>query len=211
MEIKEALAQLDPKNDEHWTADGAPRVDVVASLTGNKDLKRQDITDADPTFTRAKDPEPEQKPQEPEVKADEELEPIDLTPKTFDDAMELIGDDFLVDRDLFDPALKLMDDEANRLAKESKELLERSHRVRKRADDLRQFRVNTEPRHNPKARWLERQNEIRAQKAARAGNFVKNSGATPGEIADVLNVHSPIDAALRARPNPPRTLPDKQE
>ncbi len=54
MEIRHALAALDPKNDDQWTADGLPRVDVVANMTGDKALQRQDITDADPEFTREK-------------------------------------------------------------------------------------------------------------------------------------------------------------
>lgn len=53
MDIKEALAQLDPENNDHWTADGAPRVDVVADLVGNKELKRADITNAAPDFHRS--------------------------------------------------------------------------------------------------------------------------------------------------------------
>lgn len=52
MDMKEliidALKTLDPKNDEHWTNDGQP---AVAAL-GIVDLKRKDITDAAPHFSR---------------------------------------------------------------------------------------------------------------------------------------------------------------
>ena len=51
--ILEALAQLDPLDDDQWTADGAPRVDVVEKIVG-EDIKRQDIVDADPEFNREK-------------------------------------------------------------------------------------------------------------------------------------------------------------
>lgn len=51
--ILEALAQLDPLDDDQWTADGAPRVDVVEKIVG-EDVKRQDIVDADPEFNREK-------------------------------------------------------------------------------------------------------------------------------------------------------------
>jgi len=52
MTIKEALAQLDPMVDEHWTADGLPRMDVVEGLVGTKEITRQDVTEADPEFCR---------------------------------------------------------------------------------------------------------------------------------------------------------------
>ena len=52
MNIRQALEKLDTSNDDHWTADGMPRVDVVAELIGNTDLKRIDITSAAPDFTR---------------------------------------------------------------------------------------------------------------------------------------------------------------
>lgn len=52
MELSEALAQLDPANDEQWTADGLPKVDAVADLVGNAELKRADITAAAPDFNR---------------------------------------------------------------------------------------------------------------------------------------------------------------
>lgn len=50
--IKEALEILDPADDEQWTEDGLPLVEIVRELTGNQNLKRKDITDAAPLFTR---------------------------------------------------------------------------------------------------------------------------------------------------------------
>lgn len=46
--IKQALLTLDPANDEHWTADGAPKLDAL----NLKDVKRQDVVKAAPHFTR---------------------------------------------------------------------------------------------------------------------------------------------------------------
>lgn len=51
--ILAALAQLDPTIDDHWTADGAPRLDVVAALSGEK-VTRAEVTNADPEFNRDK-------------------------------------------------------------------------------------------------------------------------------------------------------------
>jgi hypothetical protein len=49
---KEALAKLDPENDNHWTTDGSPRRDTVRMLAGNPALTREDIVKADQTLTR---------------------------------------------------------------------------------------------------------------------------------------------------------------
>jgi chromosome segregation ATPase len=51
MEILEALSQIDPWEDENWTADGLPKTDVVSALVGSQ-VKRQEITDARPEFNR---------------------------------------------------------------------------------------------------------------------------------------------------------------
>jgi hypothetical protein len=51
-QIKEALSLLDSNDNDHWTADGLPKIDVVSSLAEIKGLKRGDITKAAPTFTR---------------------------------------------------------------------------------------------------------------------------------------------------------------
>jgi len=47
--IIEALSKLDPANDEHWTADGAPKIDAL----GIEGVKRADIVKAAPHFTRS--------------------------------------------------------------------------------------------------------------------------------------------------------------
>jgi len=50
--IIEALGLMDAMDDEQWTADGAPKVDAVAALGDLENLKRQDIIDAAPKFSR---------------------------------------------------------------------------------------------------------------------------------------------------------------
>jgi len=52
MNIKEALTALDVADDEQWTADGLPKVDTMQEATANPELKRADITEAAPLFTR---------------------------------------------------------------------------------------------------------------------------------------------------------------
>lgn len=47
-----ALGQLDVKNDDHWTSDGLPRLDVLAKLMKVSNVKRGDVTEAAPNFTK---------------------------------------------------------------------------------------------------------------------------------------------------------------
>lgn len=53
MALLAALASLDVGNDNHWTAEGLPRLDTVKFLTGDAGLTRDAVTAAAPTLTRA--------------------------------------------------------------------------------------------------------------------------------------------------------------
>lgn len=50
--IKAALAGLDPANDDVWTSSGQPLVDTIRKAIGDDTITRQDITNADPAFSR---------------------------------------------------------------------------------------------------------------------------------------------------------------
>lgn len=50
--IIEALQKLDPNNDNHWTADGLPRIDTIKFMASNQSITREDITAAAPNFKR---------------------------------------------------------------------------------------------------------------------------------------------------------------
>lgn len=50
--IAEAVALLEPENDEHWAADGRPSLAAVAELSGIQDLTRDKIEIAAPDVTR---------------------------------------------------------------------------------------------------------------------------------------------------------------
>lgn len=72
MNIKEALAALDPSNDKHWTGDGMPRMDVVQKLTQRPDLSRTEVTNAAPDFSRASATEAEPFTEDSNVEASPE-------------------------------------------------------------------------------------------------------------------------------------------
>lgn len=49
--VREACAKLDPGNDAHWTSQGLPRMDALASL--GLTIDRRELNEAYPGFTRA--------------------------------------------------------------------------------------------------------------------------------------------------------------
>lgn len=89
MDINEALASLDPANDDQWTADGLPKVDVIRAATNDYALTRADITNAAPQFTRetAVDKDVPDEPNEDEDEGEEvdlpEPEPMPTTFESF--------------------------------------------------------------------------------------------------------------------------------
>lgn len=50
--LKQILAQLDPANANHWTAEGLPRIETVRMLAGHPGLTREELTAVDPAFNR---------------------------------------------------------------------------------------------------------------------------------------------------------------
>lgn len=51
LKIIEALQKLDVDNDNHWTEEGLPRLDVLKDIIGET-VSRVDVTNAAKTFTR---------------------------------------------------------------------------------------------------------------------------------------------------------------
>jgi len=79
MDIKEALGQLDPFNDEQWTDAGVPATKAVSEIVG-KTVSRKEITDAAPKFTR----------ENPDLSALTDEKPkVDEQPTELDDDPEL--------------------------------------------------------------------------------------------------------------------------
>jgi hypothetical protein len=82
--ILDALVALDVDNDDHWTAEGLPRLDVMKGLCGGGAVTRTEVTAANPEFTRevmrANTEEPET--EEPETEEPETEEPETEEPET---------------------------------------------------------------------------------------------------------------------------------
>lgn len=52
MEVKEALAKLDPTNSSHWTETGKPSLEAVKEIAGDKSITRAQLNEAAPTLTK---------------------------------------------------------------------------------------------------------------------------------------------------------------
>jgi len=55
--LTQALSQLDPSNDEHWTNNGAPAMSAIHALTDNPSHTRANVTEAAPQLMRTNAPE----------------------------------------------------------------------------------------------------------------------------------------------------------
>jgi len=51
-QIRAALLMMDAMDDDQWTADGAPKINVVSELGSLEGLKRAEIIDAAPKFSK---------------------------------------------------------------------------------------------------------------------------------------------------------------
>lgn len=65
--VKGALHDLDAKNDDDWTEGGLPSLSRMRELTGNKELTRAEISDAEPGFSRTGNNAKAEKPGKPEM------------------------------------------------------------------------------------------------------------------------------------------------
>ncbi len=72
MDLKEALQLLEFDNENHWTSDGLPVVAVVSEIL-DRTVTRKEITEADPSFTRATLAPKDESVEAPEA-SEEELE-----------------------------------------------------------------------------------------------------------------------------------------
>ena len=228
MTIAQALAQLDPANDLHWTADGLPRMDAVAELVGDASITRKMVTDAAPELTRAsaaagasvdvetgddadadadesdadanEDGEVEDEGEgEGEDEDEEVLELADAFP-----TLALPIRDVVNDYGLVCAALDELDELAGELLREKERVIEELRQTSQKAEILKRAKIGHE-RRNPKlqgnspiADYLEGQRKAREDRAARARAFL-NAGTTPQDVAAQLRGASQLDAAMSSR------------
>lgn len=208
MNIQEALLALDPKNDQHWTDAGLPRLSELKRLTGNDSLTRSDVNDVDSEFHRdmvgvvhdvlddifgeSSDDAAEEQP-EPAVEPRESVLGLPLP--------QILGDPEVA-RQALQELNGLQIEAANRLkaVKAEQAQLAAQVAVVERAVERHRRAMGSEDDASGVRAYLERQRQVREERAARRKAFIE-SGVTAGEVAAELRGQAPIDAAMNARGN----------
>lgn len=178
MEIKEALAQLDPNNDSHWTTDGAPMVAVMSELTGIKDLKRRDIIDEAPKFTRSNT---------------NMGVVVDL-----DFALRVTQEQLLENRDLFRLCSNVIREDVEKLNKQIAALQAEAAAKTQQENLIGELELATQPKDQAIRNYIDAQNATREQKLSRARRFVE-SGTTEKDVLNALDGRSQLDKDLSSR------------
>lgn len=192
MEILEALGQLDPANDEQWTGDGLPKVDAVAALVENAELKRADITAAAPDFNR-------------EAAIAAKAAGDDNPPEKVEEVVGTYHDRCIAKSIELNEELNLVGRELEALNEKRRDLERRIHYVSSEAD-------RTRPRDAGQQNitdYLARQKQITRQKAEKrqllvesgAAELMKGLGKAP--IDEALNKRKPARGSQRPPPRQP--------
>lgn len=191
MDLKQALSKLNHQDDSHWTSDGLPRIDILAELTGDKELTRKAVTEASPQLTR-----------ESFAEALEE-EVSDVLSRSMNEVLR--------SEELTREALEALSTKAEAKLREKKgiedELRQLWAKVQVCERNLIAFSRANKNRGNSGVKdYLERQRKNRERRAARAQEFI-DSGTTAKDVIDVINSKSKLDQAMNQRgsknPRPP--------
>lgn len=212
MTIEEALRQLDPTNDDHWTGDGLPRVDVISGIVGRA-VTRKEITDAAPLLVREslQDDPTDDDPGDPDAQLGDAKEVIVAE---FDYAHVEPGDDVVGmppaavyrDPELIQRALDEFGRQSQALSKRRSEIDAKIRDLGRRCELLSRAVKNLARKgiragdSNQQAiqRYLETQNKARAERTARVRQFIAG-GVSAKDVADELRGASKLDAAMAQR------------
>ncbi len=224
MNIKEALKTLDPIDDEQWTADGMPRVDVVAKMVENDELKRVEITAAAPDFTRATarklDLSDNSAPAAPPVAGWNNPPPPGAPLEAPQEHVEVVAEPEVpiavetAPSDALDPLEALL--EERRLLEVEMYEAQAIHKAAKADADAASNQVNDlnrrievlendDPHHSTAhiRAYLNQQKINRLERADRMRKFLGDSGLSLKDVSKEFDPRAPIDRAMHGR-KPPR-------
>ena len=227
-QILEALSALDTENDDHWTNQGLPRIDLL--VVSNPDLKnitRKNVTDAAPKFTRATPELPEKFVKEQTAlkaaeKARANADNPDTTGQNNPNSEEELDTDQEEqeeekEKEELDPAtaeLKLVEKELESV-RSIKDVLEREklnvEKVLKEANNklnslllkIQRMTASTNTPNNAIKTYLNSQNKIRADKADRMDRLVK-AGFDPNAVVKKSALDSSMSRKTRRGTNRPK-------
>ncbi len=198
--IKQALAKLDVNNDNHWTAEGQPRIDTVKMLASDQTITRDDITKASPEFTResataALAQAPAAQTSQGNAAADSTVSPANAQPPAIQDPVVIAEP---VNLDEYDQAIadawEAVDEMNQARVKFDEEYAKRT----KAYDDAVDAKVKAgagETVTNAIQGYHESQKRLLEARANR-GRTLQEAGLTAKDLSALLPGRSPIDAAM---------------
>ena len=207
-----ALNQLDPGNEEHWTADGQARVEVVSELLiarGLGPVQRQNIIDAAPTFTRdsaaaeepAAPPGPAAAPTHPEPPpAVPGPARSSLLPEG-KKACDLPVAEVYASYELLELALMEMSDESQVLIKARGEIDEKLKALHLKSDRATRRLIQIKPKEDSSLAiraYLESANKAKVDKVARTRAFMQ-ANVKPADVISEMLPGSKLDQVMRQR------------
>lgn len=172
--ILEALGKLDPANENHWTADGLPRIETVRMLAGDQTITREQITAEAPDFSRSTAVVP--------------------TPET----STVEQQDEVVD---FSEAIEKAKAEVARLTEIKNEVEAALGKATKDLDDLidlQNVQGPVETTDTAIQGYLASQRAV-LEERARRNKVLADSGVTLADIQGLLPQSSPLDQALKQK------------
>lgn len=193
--VAEALRKLDVNNDNHWTADGLPRIDTVRMIAGNQALTREMITAEMPEFSRqtASLGASVAVPVSPVVLAvpvesvEKSTEPVaEVTPPVKEDVRDFEAEILAAQQELHKALVAR--NEAQRLVEEKQnamdEVISAQHA----------YAIQT-PVEVAVQGYLASQKELLTERGRRS-QVLREKGVTLADIQDLIPQKAPIDIAL---------------
>lgn len=190
--IKEALSELDTVDDDQWTNEGAPLVEVVSRLVG-ENVTRQEIVEAAPKFTR-ENPELEE-----DNSSDGEEQPNETAPDPDQDSEpeENITEDEPSVKDL-ENRMKEIDGDRADIEREITELKEHSVALKFEKKKIQNYINSLSPNSDNQTAIRE---FINSQNQSREDRVNVRNGILRGVDPSTLDPRSKLDAAMSRKNN----------
>ncbi len=174
--ILEALSKLDTNNDNHWTADGLPRIETVRMLAGDQGITREQITAEAPDFSRSSAAiTSAETPETPAVEEQAQAEVVD-----------------------YSEAIEKAKAEVDRLTEIRNEVNDALSKATKDLDDLIDLQHKEGPVETTDTAiqgYLASQRAV-LEERARRNKVLAESGVTLQDIQQLIPQVSPLDQAL---------------
>lgn len=205
--LVDSLKKLDVKNDNHWTADGLPRLDTVKMLAADQTVTRDQVAAAAPGFSRDSAatwaPVATQEPVQGVTPAEKEIAPVTaVAPATQETPAPVKDEEVKVeagdkDIDLLKTAFLEQTKKVESLRQAKEKLNSEFEAERQKEDDMRAEleakNPNVDNTPNAIQGYLAAQNKLLQERAAKK-QILKESGIDFKELQSGLR--APIDSVM---------------